>query len=148
MKKKLLIFSSILFIIDFIIKRTIIENLVFQKVYTIIPHFFYITYVKNTGGAWSILAGNVSFLIGIGICFLGILIYYIMKKNQLTKLEIIYYSLLVGGVCGNFIDRILYGGVVDYLGFIFGRYYFPVFNFADICIVLGVGLFILDGVRK
>ena len=58
-------------------------------------------------------------------------------------MELIAYSLLIGGIIGNFIDRIVFNGVYDYLGFIFGSYYFPVFNLADIGIVISVLILIV-----
>ena len=123
-------------------------KLIYEETIPVVSHFFYLTYVKNTGGAWSILSGNSFLLLGIGICFLVGLVYYMIKKDTFTSFEVVSYSLLIGGVLGNFIDRMIYGGVIDYLGFIFGNYYFPIFNYADICIVVGVGLLLIDGIRS
>ena len=50
----------------------------------------------------------------------------------------IMISMLYGGIIGNFIDRIIYGYVIDYLEFIIINYNYPIFNFADICIVISV----------
>lgn len=145
MKKKILIFSTIVVIIDQLIKNIIISNFKYQDLQYIIPNFFYITKVKNTGGAWSILSNNTNLLLIISIiCTLGI-IYYLYKKHNLSKLECLYFSLLVGGIIGNLVDRLFYKGVIDYIGLIFGNYYFPIFNFADICIVCGIGLLLIDG---
>ena len=58
------------------------------------------------------------------------------------------FGLVIGGILGNFIDRLIYKGVIDYLGFIFGSYYFPIFNLADICIVIGTFILIIDTVRS
>ena len=110
----------------------------------LVPKFMYITYLKNTGGAFSILDNNIYFLIIIGMLALGGLIFYLLKKDNFRKLEVISYGILFGGILGNFIDRIIYGGVIDYIGLIFGSYYFPVFNFADICIVIGIIMLVID----
>lgn len=77
---------------------------------------------------------------------IGIL-YYLYKKDSFSKLEIICFSFLIGGILGNIIDRLCYQAVIDYLGFIFGNYYFPIFNLADILIVCGGILFTINELR-
>ena len=140
-----LLISFIILIIDQFIKHLVMTSLIYRKTYSIISNFFYLTYVKNTGGAWSILSDNIIFLLIVSIiCIIGLII-YLFKKNNISKLECIYYSLLFGGIIGNLIDRIFYKGVIDYIGFIFGNYYFPIFNIADICIVCGILLLLIDG---
>ena len=67
--------------------------------------------------------------------------------NKLNKLDYIIYSLLYGGIVGNLFDRIVYGYVIDYLDFYIFNYNFPVFNFADVCIVISVILIIFDSIR-
>ena len=53
----------------------------------------------------------------------------------------------MGGILGNFIDRVVRDGVVDYIGFQFGNYSFPIFNIADMAIVIGVGLALLEMIK-
>lgn len=147
MKKWILIISTIILILDQFIKYIVTSFISFQESIHIIPNFLYLTNVKNTGGAWSIFNNNQFFLIVISmICIIGLII-YIYKKNNFTKIETIYYGLIIGGIIGNFIDRIIRSGVIDYIGTIFGNYYFPVFNLADICIVCGAGLLLIDSFR-
>lgn len=145
MKKRMLVISFIILIIDQLIKHLVMTSLVYRKTYSVISNFLYLTYVKNTGGAWSILSGNTIFLLLISLVCIAGLGVYLHKKNTISKLECIYYGLLFGGIIGNLIDRILYKGVIDYIGFIFGSYYFPIFNIADICIVCGIILLLIDG---
>lgn len=145
MKKKIITISIIILIIDQLIKHLVMKSFIYKKVYTIIPNFFYLTYIKNTGGAWSILSGNTLFLLIVSImCIIGIA-YYLYKNHNISVSECIYYGLLLGGIIGNLIDRISYKGVIDYIGLIFGRYYFPIFNIADICIVCGIILLLING---
>lgn len=147
MKKKILILGILFLIIDQLLKQFILTNIPYQKVISVIPNFFYLTYVKNTGGAWSILTGNIILLLIIGfLSFIGLL-YYLYKKESFSHLEVLYFSFLIGGILGNIIDRLWYQAVIDYLGFIFGKYYFPIFNLADMLIVCGVILFILKELR-
>jgi signal peptidase II len=70
-----------------------------------------------------------------------------IKNKDLSKLDVAIYSLLVGGILGNMFDRIVYGYVVDFFDFRFFGYDFPVFNVADICIVVSVFLIICDCLR-
>lgn len=143
MEKKIIITSIILLIIDQVLKQLVLMNISYQETISIIPNFFYLTQVRNTGGAWSILSGNTIFLLILSFFVLVGIFYYLQKKETMPRLEEISYILLLGGILGNLIDRICYKGVIDYLGFIFGNYYFPVFNFADICIVCGVILLLI-----
>lgn len=147
MKKKIIIISSIILLLDQILKQLVINQISYQQTINIIPNFFYLTYVKNTGGAWSILSGNTYLLLIIGLIAIGVLIYYLFKKENFSLLEVISFSLLIGGIIGNFLDRLIYQAVIDYIGFILGNYYFPVFNLADICIVIGTLILIIDTFR-
>ena len=74
-----------------------------------------------------------------GLFFIGVwvMIYYFLLRNKkLLKIEIITYSLLISGIIGNLIDRILYGYVIDYLDFKLFNYHFAIFNLADTFIVI------------
>lgn len=137
MKKMLpIILTSLL--LDQVVKFVVITNMDLFESINIIDNFFNITYVRNNGAAWSILSGNTLLLIFISLIALVLIYYYFIKDKKLTELEGISYSLLIGGTIGNLIDRIFHGYVIDYLDFKIFGYNFPVFNFADICIVIGI----------
>lgn len=144
-KFKIIFSSFILLLIDIIIKLVISKNLIFNQSINVINNFFNITYVKNTGGAWSILSGKLDIIIIITIIVICMFIIYVFKRNNYTLLEIISYSLLLSGSFGNLIDRIVYGYVIDYLDFNIFGYNYPIFNFADICIVIGIILMFIFG---
>lgn len=148
MKKKIFIISFIIFIIDQIVKNVVISNINYNNIISIIPNLFYLTYVKNTGGAFSILTGNVIPLLIIGIISIICFIYYVYKKDNFNLIEVIYLSLMIGGIFGNLVDRIIYNGVIDYIGIIIFDYYFPIFNIADISIVSSALLLIIDSLRR
>ena len=145
MKKKLFILCSIFILLDQIVKM-IIKNTIKSGVEkNIISGFFYITNLKNTGGAFSILRNNTILLALIGIIAIIFFVSYVLKTEKLSFFETTLYSMLIGGIVGNLIDRVFFGGVYDYLGFTFGSYSFPVFNLADIFIVVSIfTLFILE----
>lgn len=149
MKKKLSIIIIAIFgiALDQISKLYIASNLILYKKNPIINNFFNITYVQNKGAAWGILDGNSVFLVLITLIALFIIIRFIFKEENLTKLDILSYGLLLGGITGNFIDRILRGFVIDFLDFYIFGYDFPVFNIADIMIVVSVIIMVISYLR-
>lgn len=148
MYKKITIFSILWVVIDQIIKFVVSNFIPYQTDIKIIPNFFYITNVHNEGAAWSILSGNVFLLAILGIVALIFIYYFFLKDKQLSKVETISYSLLIGGIVGNLIDRIFLGYVVDYIGVILIGYYFPIFNFADIGIVIAIFIMIILSIKE
>ena len=136
--KKILPISLLLIVIDQIVKILVISKLALQQSITIINNFFNITYVRNTGAAWSILSGNVLLLIMISVLALVTIYYYLIKDKDLNKIDIVSYSMLIGGIIGNLIDRIVHGYVIDYLDFKIFNYNFPIFNIADTLIVISI----------
>lgn len=138
----LLVISSLIILLDQIVKLLITHNLVVGESIKIINNFFYITYVNNSGAAWSILTGNRILLIVITLLVLFIIYKYLIKDKKLQKIEQIIYGLLVGGVIGNLIDRVVRGYVIDYLDFYIFNYDYPIFNIADAAIVIAVVLLI------
>ena len=146
--KSVYLFSAIFFIIDQAIKIFLSNNIALNQSYPLIKNFFSITLVHNTGAAFSIFTGNTIFLILIGVVCIIAISLYLKRIGYLADLDIFIYSLLIGGVLGNLVDRIVQGYVIDYLSVNFGGYYFPIFNFADICIVVSIGLIIINTIRE
>lgn len=146
--KKILPISLLLIVIDQIVKILVINKMALQQSIIVINNFFNITYVRNTGAAWSILSGNVLLLIMISVLALVTIYYYLIKDKDLNKIDIVSYSMLIGGIIGNLIDRIVHGYVIDYLDFKIFNYNFPIFNLADTFIVIGVILLLLKELRK
>jgi signal peptidase II len=140
----LLIISPLAVLIDQVTKVIAENNLVFGVRESIIDGFFYFTLVYNRGAAWSILAGNRWFLVSVStIATIGFIIYYFKRINNSKHILLLALSLIIGGTFGNLIDRALYGQVIDFLDFIIIGYNFPVFNFADTFLVVGMGLLII-----
>ena len=71
-----------------------------------------------------------------------------MEKENLNNKTTIYYGMLIGGIFGNLLDRITRNAVIDYLHFTFFNYSFPVFNFADSMIVIGILLLVIEELIK
>lgn len=135
--------TIILIIIDQLVKYLISNSLEIGDSINIIPNFFNISYIENTGAAWSILEGQRIFFIISSVVVLGFLYYFCINQKKLKKIEEIIYSLLFGGIIGNTIDRITRGAVIDYLDFNLFGYPFPIFNIADIAIVIGAILWMI-----
>lgn len=142
--KKIFEYGLLWVCIDQLTKRIITIFIELEKSITIIPSFFKLTYVRNTGAAWSILEGNRLFLILISIVAIGLVYFFMIKDKKIEKIEQVGYGILLGGILGNLLDRIVFGYVIDFFHFIFGNYNFPIFNVADIGIVLGT--FIIIGI--
>ena len=103
---------------------------------------FSLTHVRNDGAAWSIMAGKSWFLIGLPIVIIIIGLVYLFYIRKKSRFEIISLAILIAGGIGNLIDRIRFKEVIDYIRFELIN--FPVFNFADICVVIGGILFCIN----
>ena len=146
MKKKITILSIISFliiVIDRVVKILVNRYIPLNKTVNVIKNVLYLTDVHNEGAAFSIMYGLRYILIAISIAFLVLIIYYMYKKKKYN----IEFALIIGGLLGNLIDRIVFGYVIDYIGVIIFKYYFPIFNIADALIVIGaiILLFRKDG---
>ena len=134
---------GILFLlIDIISKQLVLYFMVENQTIQIIPHFFSLTYVKNTGVAFSMLEGNILFILLMSMIVVGVLVYFAKSKGN-GRLEKICYSMILGGALGNFLDRIFYGYVIDFFDFTLFGFKMAIFNVADILIVCGVFLLIV-----
>ncbi len=146
MKKEIVIGSSLIFIIDQISKY-LMERFFKNKVLVIIPNLFNIDFTYNRGGAFSILNDQIILLIVATIVCLFVLV-KISKEVEPSIPKTFMFSLLYGGVIGNLFDRVFFYSVRDFLDFKFFDYHFPTFNVADMAIVLGMFLLIIELLRK
>ncbi len=129
---------------DQLTKVLVSSSMILGQSYTIIDNFFYYTYSHNQGAAWGMLSGHTElFVIVAMIATVGMIYYFntTTKQQRLTRYGIV---LTFAGLVGNLTDRIYLGYVRDFIDFIIFGYDFPIFNIADIAIVLGVGLIILE----
>lgn len=143
--KKIFIIGFLVFAVDFFIKL-LVSNFIGDSSLIIIKNIFQLTYVRNLGAAFNIFNGNRVFLILATIFCLFIIYHYFIKNENMNKYNVLVYGLLFGGILGNFFDRIVYGYVIDYIDLVFIN--FPIFNFADMCIVTSMGLIIFGLFRK
>lgn len=137
MNKKIFIIAVFSLILDQVSKAIIDAFLSVNESITVIENFFSLTNVYNTGAAFSVMEGKTWFLSMLSVVIL-ILIFKMSKEFKMNKRNIVAFGLLIGGIFGNFGDRLFLGMVRDFLKFRIFGYNFPIFNVADICIVLGV----------
>ena len=146
--KKIFIISFLILIVDQIIKLSITSSITLYQTISIIKYFFYLTHVHNIGAAWSILEENGIFLILIALTSLVLIYIFLIKNKDLKQIDKWTYGILIGGILGNLFDRIIHGYVIDYLEFHIFNYHFPIFNLADICIVVSVMLIVISIIKE
>ena len=129
--------AAVLVGVDQLIKRWATVVLLPKPAMTLLPGVLELRYFLNDGMAFSMLAGKQKLLIAVtSLMLLGVL--WMLIARKLTPLERVAWTLVLGGGIGNLFDRIATGVVVDYINVLFMN--FAIFNFADICVCVGVGL--------
>jgi signal peptidase II len=124
--------------LDQITKIWAIEALAPYGSREVIPGFFSLTYVQNTGVAFGFLAGH-NWILGVAVALLlGVGLYWARELDWRLREVNLVAALLLSGAVGNLIDRIRHGYVVDFLDFYVGTWHWPAFNVADSCICLSV----------
>jgi signal peptidase II len=121
-----------------------------MRLYQSIPvmPFFNLTYVHNTGAAFSFLseAGGWQrwFFAGLAILISAVIAVWLTRLKPNERLLAVALSLVLGGAIGNLIDRLAYGYVIDFLDVYYGAWHWPAFNIADSAITLGVMLMLVE----
>lgn len=139
--KKISLYTFLFLLIDQISKILVRMYLNLYNDIILIPNFLSLIHVKNDGAAFSILEGKTIFFIIITIIVLIGIVYYI-KNKKFKKIDYIIYGMLIGGIIGNLIDRIIYGNVTDFISFTIFNKPMPIFNLADTFICIGCILMI------
>lgn len=144
----MIILTILVILVDFFSKYMVSKLMTVNETINLINNFFRITYVKNTGAAFSIFSNNTILVIIISVVIIGFLLFYIYKNKGNNKLENVSYAFILGGAISNLIDRLVYGYVIDFLDFEILSYDAPIFNLADTFIVIGVILFLINTLRS
>lgn len=133
----------LLFVADQASKWLIVHRVMFQEAVPVIPGFFSITHVYNTGAAFSMMHDSNRFFTILSLVVFVALVF--LRKHFSGLLMQWGWVLILSGILGNVTDRLIRGHVVDFLDFQFGSYHWPAFNVADSCICVAAGLFLLSG---
>ena len=144
----MIILTILVILVDFFSKYMVSKLMTVNETINLIDNFFRITYVKNTGAAFSMFSNNTILVIIISVVVIGFLLFYIYKNKGNNKLENVSYAFILGGAIGNLIDRLVYGYVIDFLDLEILSYNAPIFNLADTFIVIGVILFLINTLRS
>ncbi len=135
--------TGLVILVDQLTKAYVVDHLAFGESWmplAALEPLFRFTHVHNTGAAFGIFPqGSTVFLI-IALVVSGIIVYYYRQLPHHAVLLRLALGLQLGGALGNAIDRVRQGYVVDFMHIEF----IPVFNVADLCIVLGVALLALE----
>jgi signal peptidase II len=139
--------------LDQLTKHWVLNSFQLFETREVIPGFFNLVYVTNTGAAFSMLADVDApwrhyFFLTIGIlAVVGLTVGYIIYKRE-SVWYLPAFALVASGAAGNLIDRIRYGAVVDFLDFHVAGYHWPAFNVADSSICVGAGIFMLISILE
>ena len=137
--KNAILFAAITLIwalIDQVVKGIIRVNLAIGQQIPIIPGFFSLWHVQNTGAGFSLFTGWNRLLIWISIAVIGFIIYQIDFITE-KAFHAVALGMVLGGALGNLIDRIFFGAVTDFFDFFIIFDHFPAFNVADAGITIG-----------
>lgn len=140
------IIIAVLILVDQVTKWMTVAYLKPKGSIPVIKNFFTLTYVENDGGAWGMFGGKMWMFYIVTLFAIGLFAYMMKDFNlQTNKIYSIALALIMSGTIGNFIDRIFRKFVVDFIEIdLFSYKSFPVFNVADICLTIGVGLLLFD----
>lgn len=149
----LLVLAIIVFVLDQLTKAWIAARLPFPTygemggAIVVIPGFFHLVHVGNTGAAWSMFSGQSIWLAVLAAATLLGIYYWRHTLGLRDRLTQVCFGLLCGGIVGNLVDRIVHGHVIDFVDLHFGSYTYPTFNVADSGICVGVILYLIQSIR-
>ena len=146
LNKKTYIIAVLVLIIDQVSKSLIEIFFKLNESVVVIKDFFYITVAHNTGGAWSIFSDHSYLFIIASVIAILLLIKFMFgfKNNFRNNLA---FGFLFGGIFSNLADRVFLGYVRDFLDFKLFGYDYPIFNIADVTIVVGVLLLVVAVIK-
>lgn len=132
-------------------KMYVMQSFMLHEIREVIPGFFNLTYLHNSGAAFGFMGSITSawkhwFFIGVAVVALGFIMVLYAQHCLDRFIYTIALGLIAGGAVGNVIDRIRFGSVVDFLDVYIGTRHWPAFNVADSAICVGVGLFLLANI--
>jgi len=145
MKLILFLITISVIVLDQVTKQIITRTMEVGYPRTIINNFLYITYHRNAGAAFGILQGRMLFFYVVtAVAVIGILIWLRKLNIKQNRILAIALALVLGGALGNFIDRVMYRAVIDFIHTVWWGRDFPIFNVADIALVCGAILMLFD----
>jgi len=149
LRKYFFLIAALVVLLDRISKWAVAASLPLHESLSVIPGFFHITHVENTGAAFGLFAEStahwkIGALVTFSLVALIIVTILLWKNSHSVSTMTVGLSLILGGAFGNLWDRVVDGHVVDFLDFHVGSYYWPAFNVADSAIVVGAILLVAE----
>jgi len=143
-----LVLGTLIFALDQTSKQLALQWIPSDQPVDVIPGFFKLSLITNTGAAWGIMRDHGFWLTLLAIMVLLMLLAARRHFTHTGILPRIALGLLLGGIGGNLADRLMHGYVVDFLDFYIGSRHWPAFNVADSAICSGVALYLFDSFRR
>ena len=143
----------VILILDQLTKYIVDRTIPLHHSIPVIDDVFSLTYIRNTGAAFGMLAGSaahfrIPFLVIFSLVAIGFIIAMVRRLPPGETGLITALAFILGGAIGNLIDRIVYGEVIDFLDFYWASYHWPAFNLADSFITVGVLITVFYLVRS
>jgi signal peptidase II len=153
MPKRPLLIALAVLILDRVTKWAIVRTIALDDAVPIIPGFFRLTHLENTGAAFSLFADSTSpfrtaLLIAFSLAALAVVAMLLWRGRNEFNSATLALSLILGGALGNLWDRLTDGKVTDFLDFYVGVHHWPPFNVADSAIVVGALLLVMRMLGK
>ena len=148
-----LILAAVIIVLDIWTKALVLARIDMHETITIIPNFFQLVHVRNTGAAFGIGANASSRLVPLllnagAIAVFFVVVVYALRSAVTDRVLQTGLHLILGGAIGNLLDRFRFGYVVDFLDVYVGSKHWPAFNVADSAICIGIALLFLDMRKK
>lgn len=145
--------SAAVILLDIWTKWLVLKRIDLHEAIPVIPNFFQLVHVRNTGAAFGIGANASSSIVPLllnagAIAVFCVVVVYALRSAVTDRLLQTGLHLILGGAIGNLLDRFRFGYVVDFLDVYVGRHHWPAFNVADSAICIGIALLFLDMRKK
>ncbi len=143
-----LLLSVAVAVLDQVTKDQVMTHFYPGESLAMVPGFFDLVYVRNTGAAWGMFGGSNGWLALFSVVMLVVIVVFRRSFLSDTWIHKVAFGLMTGGITGNLIDRLRLNYVVDFLDFHWYSHHFPAFNVADSAICVGVGLYMLTALMS
>ena len=149
----MLVIAAVVIVLDRLTKLRVEAKIPLGRHVAVIPHYFWISHVLNTGAAFSMFDSTKhpyllrNLLVGFSICAVVVVLAVLWRVGRSVSITSVALSLILGGAIGNLYDRIVYHYVIDFLEVHIHGYHWPDFNVADSAIVVGACLLLLEMLR-
>ena len=149
MRKYHFLIALLVVLLDRFSKWLVAANITLHDSVSVVPGFFRLTHVQNSGAAFGLFADSssewkVAILVLFSVLALAVVSALLWKNSHTITTTGVGLSLILGGAIGNLWDRLISGHVVDFLDFYLGGYHWPAFNIADSAIVIGALLLVSE----